>query len=60
MIPSSVYPTLFLRCHSSHFVNPAYVKSVRRFAVIMMGDTELPGPEKNYTAFRQALKDFAK
>ena len=56
----SAYPELFLRCHSSHFVNPAYVKGIRRFAVIMMGNTELPVPEKSYTAFRRALEDFGK
>lgn len=50
------HPGHFLRCHSSHFVNPRYVKSVRRFAVTMLGGVELPIPEKSYTAFKQALQ----
>lgn len=52
------HPSIFLRCHASHFVNPGYVKGIRRFTVTMMGDAELPIPEKSYTAFKRALKEF--
>ena len=53
----NAHPTAFLRCHSSHFVNPNHVKSLRRFAVTMPGDQELPIPEKHYTAFKRALAE---
>lgn len=52
------HPSLFLRCHASHFVNPGHVKGKRRFTVTMMGGAELPIPKKSYTAFRRALKEF--
>ncbi|MBR1673205.1 MAG: LytTR family transcriptional regulator DNA-binding domain-containing protein [Fretibacterium sp.] len=55
---AAAYPSLFLRCHSSYFVNPSYVKNLRRFAVTMMSGAELPVPEKSYTAFKRALKTF--
>ena len=54
----AAWPELFLRCHSSHFVNPFYVRGIRRFAVMMPGGTELPIPEKTYTAFKRALQAF--
>ena len=53
------YPKLFLRCHASHFVNPNYVKSLRRFTVTMMDGAELPIPEKSYTAFKRAMNALA-
>lgn len=53
----NAHPTAFLRCHASHFVNPNHVKSLRRFAVTMPGDQELPIPEKHYTAFKRALAE---
>lgn len=45
-------PRLFLRCHQSYLVNPNYIRSIRRFRVTMTDGTELPIPEKKYTAFR--------
>ncbi|MBQ9648006.1 MAG: LytTR family transcriptional regulator DNA-binding domain-containing protein [Oscillospiraceae bacterium] len=55
---AAAYPSLFLRCHASHFVNPIHVTSLRRFAVTLMGGAELPVPEKSYTAFKRALNAF--
>ena len=45
----------FLRCHQSFLVNPNYIRSVRRFAVILANGSEIPVPEKKYTAFRAKL-----
>ena len=55
---AGAYPSLFLRCHSSHFVNPLFVNGIRRFAVRMPGGVELPIPEKGYTAFRKEFEHF--
>ncbi len=55
---TAAWPHLFLQCHSSHFVNPIHVRGIRRFAVILPGGTELPIPEKGYTAFKRALSSF--
>lgn len=46
------YGRLFLRCHQSYLVNPAYIRSIRRFKVTLTDGTELPIPEKKFTAFR--------
>ena len=46
------YGKLFLRCHQSYLVNPAYIQNIRRFKVTLTNKTELPIPEKKYTAFR--------
>ena len=51
------HPDLFLRCHSSFFVNPDHVRSLRRFTVSMRCGTELPVPEKSYTHFRKAMEE---
>lgn len=51
------YGHLFLRCHASYLVNPHYVRSVRRFRVTMTDGTELPIPERKYTAFRKQLDE---
>ena len=52
------YPSLFLHCHASHFVNPVHVRSLRRFAVTMADGAELSVPEKSYTKFKKALNEF--
>lgn len=55
------YGNLFLRCHQSYLVNPAYIESIRRFKVTLSDGVELPIPEKKYTAFRdKAMKRAAK
>lgn len=46
------YPHLFLRCHQSYLINPHYIRNIRRFCVTLTDGTELPIPEKKYTAFR--------
>ncbi len=46
------YGRLFLRCHQSYLVNPDYITNIRRFKVTLSDGTELPIPEKKYTAFR--------
>lgn len=43
---------LSLRCHQSYLVNPQYIRNIRRFKVTLTDGTELPIPEKKYTAFR--------
>ena len=48
------YPHLFLRCHQSYLINPHYLRSIRRFCLTLADGTELPIPEKKYTAFRNA------
>ena len=53
------FPHLFLRCHQSFLINPHYLRNIRRFAVTLADGTELPIPEKKYTAFRnRAVKLF--
>ena len=46
------YGRLFLRCHQSYLVNPDYITNIRRFKLTLSDGTELPIPEKKYTAFR--------
>lgn len=54
------YGKLFMRCHQSYLVNPAYITNIRRFRVLLSDGTELPVPEKKYTAFRdKAVKKLA-
>ena len=51
------YGRLFLRCHQSYLVNPAFIRSIKRFKVTLADGAELPIPEKKYTAFRdRAIK----
>ena len=50
------YGRLFLRCHRSYLVNPIYIQSIRRFRLTLSDGTELPVPEKKYTAFRDKIK----
>ena len=52
------YPDALLRCHTSYLVNPSYIKNIRRFTVTMEDGTELPIPEKKYTAFKKAVQDM--
>ena len=47
------YGHLFLRCHQSFLVNPEYIENISRFKVRLSDGTELPIPEKKYTAFRE-------
>ena len=46
------YGRLFLRCHQSYLVNPLYIRNICRFKLTLTDGTELPIPEKKYTAFR--------
>ncbi len=53
------YGHLFLRCHQSFLINPEYIQNIRRFKLTLYDGTELPIPEKKYTAFRdKALKRY--
>ena len=54
------YGHIFLRCHQSYIVNPKYIGSIRRFAVTLNDGTELPVPEKKYTAFRDRVRELMK
>ena len=49
------YPDVFLRIHASYLLNPAHVREIRRFCVILSDGTELPVPEKKYTRIKQLL-----
>ena len=54
------YGQLFLRCHQSYLVNPVYIQNIRRFKLTLSDGTELPIPEKKYTAFRdRAIQQFS-
>ena len=53
----SEYPDVFVRVHSMHLVNPIYVQSVRRFALLLQDGTELPIPEKKYTAVKREIAE---
>lgn len=52
------YPGLFLRCHSCYLVNPMHVTRVKRFNVLLADGTDLPIPEKKYTAFKKEMKEY--
>ena len=54
------YPDLFLRTHASYLLNPAHVKEIRRFAVILSDGTKLPIPEKKYTEVKQLILHMQK
>ena len=54
------FPGLFVRCHQSYLVNPNYIRTIRRFTVTLADGTELPVPEKKYTAFRAAVAALLK
>lgn len=45
----------FVRCHSGYLVNPLYVQSIERFALIMSDGRRIPIPEKKYTAVKAEL-----
>lgn len=49
------YPDVFLRIHASYLLNPAHVREIRRFSVILSDGTELPVPEKKYTQIKRRL-----
>lgn len=49
-----------LKCHASHLVNPMYVRSIQRFSLTMSDGTQIPIPEKKYTAFRSRLDAWRK
>lgn len=49
------YPDIFVRVHASYLVNPAYVRSISRFKVLISNQIEIPIPEKRYTEVKQEL-----
>lgn len=51
------YGKLFVRCHASYLVNPAFVHSVTRFKVTLEDGKELPIPEKKYARVRELLAE---
>ena len=54
------YGDLLLRCHQSYLVNPGYIRNIRRFKLTLSDGTQLPIPEKKYTAFRDmAIQQFS-
>ena len=50
------YDSIFLKCHESYMVNPAHIQVIKRFKMVVTGGTELPIPEKKYTAVRDKLQ----
>lgn len=52
------YPQTFLRPSVSFIVNPAYVRTVRRFSVELWGGKVLRIPEKKYATFRRELTQY--
>lgn len=52
------YPGTFLRPSVSYLVNPAFVRTVRRFTVELWGGEVLRIPEKRYAAFRRDLAAY--
>ena len=48
-------PGLFLRVHASYLVNPAHVRGIRRFALMLSDGTRIPIPEKKYTQVKKLL-----
>lgn len=54
------YGHLFLRCHQSYLVNPKHIENICRFKVTLTDGTELPVPEKKYTAFRDKARKSMK
>lgn len=48
---------LFVRCHASYLVNPAFVRDVTRCKVTLQDGSELPIPEKKYTAVKRELAE---
>ena len=51
------YSAVLVRVHSMHLGNPLYVQSVRRFALLLQDGTELPIPEKKYTAVKREIAE---
>lgn len=49
------YPGVLLRIHASYLLNPAHVREIRRFFVILSDGTKLPLPEKKYTQIKRLL-----
>ena len=54
------YSRFFLRCHQSYLVNPDFIRSIKRFRLTLEDGTELPIPEKKYTAFRDKVDKIRK
>lgn len=54
------YGHLYLRCHQSYLVNPHYIRNIRRFQLTLTDGTQLPIPEKKYTAFKTAAIEAVK
>ena len=58
----SEYPDVFVRVHSMHLVNPIYVQSVRRFALLLQDGKNIPPLNvrlQNGSAFPNYLKQKA-
>ena len=48
-------PEGFIRCHASYLVNPKYVQSIVRFALIMTDGRRIPIHEKKCTKVKAEL-----
>ena len=52
------YGDLFLRCHPSYLVNPAFVRESTRFQLVLTGGAIVPVPEKKYAAVKSRLNSL--
>ena len=54
------YGHLYLRCHQSYLINPHFISNIYRFGVSLTDGSNLPIPEKKYTAFRKKAMEIIK
>jgi hypothetical protein len=52
------YPKQFLHAHTSFLVNPMFVRSVIHHGVQLINGEEIPVPEKKFTGFKKALREW--
>ena len=52
------YSKHLIRIHASYLVNPAYIMSIKRFEIKLVGDIYLPVPEKKYTKVKTQIQDY--
>ena len=55
---AGLYKDLFIRCHASYIVNPAFIASISRFQIELQDGSIVPVPEKKYTAVRGMIEKY--
>ena len=48
----------FVRTHRSYLVNPDYISSMERYAVVLLNGSKLPIPKKKYNELRELLLHY--